>query len=88
MQGNVITSVGARPEEDQFTGNIYKWDFTLKQDLPIEGLSIQLSGINIFHNATETYRKFRRVVDGPISDNLLSERYSPTVFEFNLRYTL
>jgi TonB-dependent receptor len=88
FQGNVITTVGSRPEEDQFTGNIYKWDFTLKQQLPIEGLSIQLSGINIFHNVTETYRKFRRVIDGPISDNLLSERYSPSVFQFNLRYTL
>ena len=88
FQGNVITTVGARPEEDQFTGNIYKWDFTLKQNLPLEGLSIQLSGINIFHNVTETYRKFRRVVDGPISDQLLSERYSPRVFELNLRYNL
>jgi len=88
LQGNVITTVGARPEEDQFTGNIYKWDFTLKQNLPLEGLSIQLSGINIFHNVTETYRKFRRVLDGPISDYLLSARYSPRVFELNLRYNL
>ncbi|MFO7447384.1 MAG: TonB-dependent receptor, partial [Ignavibacteriaceae bacterium] len=89
MQGNVITSVGqTRPEEDQFTGNIYKWDFTLKQELPIEGLSVQLSGVNIFHNVTETYRKFRRVNDGAVFDNLLGLQYSPRIFELNVRYTL
>jgi TonB-dependent receptor len=88
MQGNVITVVGARPETDQFTGNVYKWDFTLKQELPIEGLSVQLSGINIFHNATKTYQKFRRVDGGPIFDNELATIYSPRIFQLNLRYNL
>ena len=88
LQGNVITSVGARPEDDQFTRNIYKWDFTLKQQLPIEGLSISLSGINIFHNAVETYRKFRRVINGPIFENQASTLYSPREFQLNLRYNL
>jgi TonB-dependent receptor len=88
MQGNVITSVGSRPEEDQFTGNIYKWDFTIKQELPLEGLSVQLSGINIFHNPVETYQKFRRTNDGPIANNLLSTLYSPRMFQLNLRYNL
>jgi len=88
LQGNVITTVGQRPEDDQFTGNIYRWDFTLKQQLPVKGLSIQLNGINIFHNVTETYRNFRREDGGPVFDNLLGIRYSPRVFELNLRYTM
>lgn len=88
MQGNVITTVGGRPETDQFTGNIYGWDFTLKQELPINGLSVTLSGINIFHNPTTTYQRFRRVVDGPIFDNEATKAYSPRRFELNLRYTL
>ena len=88
MQGNVITVVGSRPEDDQFTGNIYKWDFALKQKLPIKGLSIQLSGTNIFHNAIKTYRKFRREEDGRIFDNLASTMYTARVFELNLRYAL
>ena len=88
MQGNVITTVGQRPEDDQFTGNIYRWDFTLKQQLPINGLSIQLSGINVFHNVRETYRKFRRVEDGLVFDNLLGIQYSPSYFQLNLRYTM
>ena len=87
MQGNVITSVGSRPEEDQFTGNIYKWDFTLQQKLPIEGLSIALNGINIFHNPIYTYQKFRRTDGGPILDNLQSTDYSPRIYELNLRYS-
>jgi TonB-dependent receptor len=88
LQGNVITTVGIRPEEDQFTGNIYKWDFTLKQDLPLNGLSLQLSGINIFHNVTEEFRKFRRLSDGPVLENLSKIRYSPREFQLNLRYNL
>ena len=88
LQGNVITTVGSRPEDDQFTGNIYKWDFTIKQNLPLEGLSIQLSGVNIFHNPTETFQKFRRVLNGPIFDNLTRTTYSPRAFELNLRYNM
>ena len=88
LQGNVITLVGSRPEDDQFTGNIYKWDFTLKQELPIDGLSVSLSGVNIFHNAIKTYQKFRRVDGGAISDNDLRTLYTPRIFSLNLRYTL
>jgi TonB-dependent receptor len=88
LQGNVITSVGARPEEDQFTGDTYRWDFMLKQDLPLEGLSIQLNGINIFNNAVYTYRNFRRAVDGPVQLNEASIAYSPRIFQFNIRYSL
>lgn len=87
LQGNVITSVGSRPEDDQFTGTIYKWDFALQQKLPIDGLSIALNGINIFHNPVYTYQKFRRTVGGPVLNNLESTDYSPSVFELNLRYS-
>jgi TonB-dependent receptor len=87
MTGNVINSVGTRPEEASFTGNIYKWDFTLKQDLPIDGLSLTLNGINIFHNGINTYRNYRTHPDAPITQNLTQVLYSPTSFELNLRYT-
>jgi hypothetical protein len=87
MTGNVINSIGTRPEEASFTGNIYRWDFTLKQDLPIDGLSITLNGINIFHNGINTYRNYRTRPDAPITQNLTQVLYSPTVFEMNLRYS-
>jgi hypothetical protein len=88
LQGDVITSVGSRPEEDQFTGTIYRWDFTLQQKLPLDGLSVAFNGINIFHNVVNTYQKFRRVVGGPILDNVQSKDYSPRIFELNLRYSM
>ena len=88
LQGDVITSVGSRPEEDQFTGTIYRWDFALQQKLPIEGLSIALNGINVFHNPIKTYQKFSRTVGGAVLDNLESIDYSPRIFELNLRYSL
>jgi TonB-dependent receptor len=87
LQGDVITSVGSRPEEDSFTGNVYKWDFMLQQKLPLEGLSISLNGTNIFHSPIKNYQKFRREVAGNILENLTSTLYSPRKFEVNLRYS-
>ncbi|MCF7803095.1 MAG: TonB-dependent receptor [Candidatus Marinimicrobia bacterium] len=60
MQGDVITSIGVRPEEDAFTGNIYDWAFTIRQQLPVDGLSLFLSGVNIFHNPSRDYQRFSR----------------------------
>ncbi len=87
MRGDVINNIGVRPEESSYTGNIYRWDFTLKQSLPIEGLSVALNGINIFHNAINTYRYFRLNANAPITKNLVSVLYSPTLFQLNLRYS-
>lgn len=88
LQGDVITSVGARPEEDTFAENIYSWDFTLRQNLPIDGLSVTLSGVNIFHSPQKSYRYFRRDVSESSPSNILSDvRYYPRRFELALRYT-
>jgi TonB-dependent receptor len=87
MTGNVINSVGIRPEENSFTGNIYRWDFTLRQNLPVDGMSVALNGINIFHNGVDTYRNYRTSPGAPITKNLVSVLYGPTVYEMNLRYT-
>jgi TonB-dependent receptor len=88
LQGDVITSVGGRPEEDSFTGNVYKWDFTIQQKLPIKGLSIAFNGTNIFHSPIKNYQKFRRDVNGEVLENLTQTLYSPRRFEVNLRYSL
>jgi len=86
MAGNVLNSVGNRPEVTSFTGNIYRWDFMIKQDLPY-GLSLSFNGLNIFHNGISTYRNYRTSPGAPITKNLVSVLYSPTVFQANLRYT-
>jgi len=88
LQSNVITAVGARPETDQFTGNIYRWDVTLRQQLPIDGLSITFDVQNLTHSPTRTYQRFSRIPGGPIADNLVTTIYSPRNFQLNLRYSL
>jgi len=87
MRGNVVNSVGTRPEEASYTGNIYTWDFVLKQNLPVDGLSLSLNGVNIFHNAIRSYRDYRLTSTSPITSNLQMVLYGPTVFQLNVRYT-
>lgn len=87
MTGNLLNNVGSRPELTSFTGNIYRWDFMLKQDLPIEGLSVSLNGVNVFHNGISTYQNYRTNPNAPITKNLVSVLYAPTVYQMNLRYT-
>ena len=87
MTGNVVNGIGNRPETNSYTGNIYRWDFTVKQELPIDGLSLSLNGVNIFHNGIKTYRNYRLKPDAPITQNLISVLYYPSVFQMNLRYS-
>ncbi len=87
LTGNVLNSVGSRPETTSFTGNIYRWDFSVKQDLPFKGLSLSLNGTNIFHNGISTYQNYRTSPNAPITKNLVSVLYFPTTFQMNLRYT-
>ncbi|HUK99577.1 MAG TPA: TonB-dependent receptor [Nitrospirota bacterium] len=87
MTGNVLSGVGSRPELMQYTGNIYRWDFSLKQNLPIDGLSLALNGNNIFHNGISFYQNFKLNPNAPVTKNLTQVLYSPTSFEMNLRYS-
>jgi len=87
LQSDVISYIGERPEADQYTGNVYKWDITLRQKLPIPGLSIAFNGVNIFHNVKKEYQKFPNSEGGSIKENLYRTTYSPRKFEFNLRYS-
>jgi TonB-dependent receptor len=88
LQSNVITSVGSRPELDQFSGDIYRLDLSLKQALPVEGLSLSFDVQNLTHSPVNTYQRFCRTIDGPISDNVVSTRYSPTYYQLSLRYSM
>jgi TonB-dependent receptor len=87
LQGDVITNVGNRPEEDAFTEDVYSWDFTLRQRLPIRGVSIFLSGMNITHAPTHDFRHFRRNLAESIIDNRNRTAYNFRRFELGLRYS-
>lgn len=91
MQGNVITYIASdaqNREGDQYTGNIYRWDFTIQQKLPIPGLSIMLSGENIFHNPQYTYQKFKLLNSTVPTEQVASVAYYPSIFELTLRYSM
>ncbi len=87
LTGNVINNVGSRPELTSYTGNIYRWDFMIRQDLPFKGLSVSLNGTNIFHNGIKTYQNYRTSPTAPVTKNLVSVLYFPTTFQMNLRYS-
>ena len=87
MQGEVITGIGGRPEDDSFTGNVYNWDFTIRQKLPIEGLSLFFNGVNITHAPIKTYRTFKKGdPDQPVERYLSSIAYYPRRFQIGIRY--
>ncbi len=87
LQGNVISTVGSRPENDIYTGDVSNWDFAIRQNLPVEGLSVYLNGLNITHAPVDTYQDFRRVVGGPILSNQQQRLYSPSLYELGIRYS-
>ncbi|MEX2603012.1 MAG: TonB-dependent receptor [Gracilimonas sp.] len=88
MQGDVQTNApGQRPEDDTFTGNIYYWDFTLRQKLPVDGLSLFANGINIFHTPNKSYQTFPREDGGPSLENLTNESYYPRRFQLGIRFS-
>lgn len=86
MQDDVLSTVGIRPEEDQHTEAIYRWDLTLKQKLPIEGLILGFNGVNLFHSPTKTYQTFRRDNTSPIIKNGVEKTYEPRTLYLYLRY--
>lgn len=88
MQGDVITNVATRPEQDAFTGNIHSWDVTIRQKLPVEGLSLFFNGLNIGHLPTKDYQKFKRDPDGEVLTNLRRTSYNPRRFQLGIRYSL
>lgn len=87
LQGNVMTGIGGRPEDDNFTGNIHNWDFTIRQKLPVEGMSLFFNGVNIFHNPVKTYREFKKGDPSQSVDrHLASIAYYPRRFQLGVRY--
>lgn len=88
LQDAVTSYVGNRPEEDQTTGRIHRWDVTLKQELPIHGLSLTFNGVNIFRSAVKTYQRFIRPGTTNVISNLVNTSYTPSYYELVLRYSL
>ena len=89
-QDDILVSLDSTvPDLDVYTAPNYSWDFSLRQSLPIEGLSLFLNGVNITHPAnynnrfvalgatTATRSEFRNGIS-----------YYPRRFQLGLRYGL
>lgn len=87
FQGDVINNVGVRREADTFNSNVYGFDFTIRQNLPLQGLSMFINGLNITHAPVDQIRRFPHDVGGPTIDNLNRRTYNPRRFDLGFRYT-
>ena len=87
FQGNVIRSVGRRPEENQYTANIYAYDFVVKQNIPFKygQLEVFLNAINFTNVPQERYRTFK-TPEGNDRNAITYQRYSGRQFQLGLRF--
>jgi len=87
FQGNVISSVATRPEENEYTRNIYAYDFVIKQNIPLKfgEFEVFANAINFTNVPNKRYRSFKRNITASITDNITYERYSGRKFQLGLR---
>jgi hypothetical protein len=87
FQGNVISRIGTRPEENEFTNNIYAFDFVVKQSIPFKfgEFEVFLNAINFTNVPRGRYRTFRDI-QGNDRDAVTYERYSGRHFQLGLRF--
>lgn len=87
MQGNVITRVANRPEQDLFSGNGHDWDLTIRQKMRFDGLSLFLNAMNIGYLPNKNYQRFKRDPEGQVLNNLTRTSYYARRFQIGLRYS-
>ncbi len=85
MQDDVVSYVGNRPEEDEFIENYSTFDLSLKQKLPVRGLSVYFNATNLFHASEDGFRIFGP--DFSVHNNAY-KFYRPRLFQLGLRYKL
>src|SRR5690625_5981313 len=57
-QGEVLSNLAQQiPQDDQFARPNYAWDFSIRQALPIDGLSLFFNGVNITSPAQYVFRR-------------------------------
>ena len=82
FQGNVIRAIGESPEANEYTNNVYKYDFVVKQKIPLKfaDLEIFLNAIN-FTNVPQTrYRLYSN-----LGEANTYTRYSGRQFQLGIR---
>ena len=82
FQGNVISNIATRPEENEYTNNIYAYDFVVKQRIPLKFAKFEVfaNAINFTNVPNSRYRIFPNK-----GETLTYERYSGRKFQLGLR---
>ena len=87
-QGDVASSIAARdPANDTFEQPVTGWDLSLRQRLPIEGLSVFFNGVNLSHSRTDS--GFSRVLGADATAAAFVPTrvaYYPRRFQFGIRF--
>lgn len=80
FQGNSVTYVGAYPEQDGFSENYFRIDFSARQELPLKGLQLYLDTNNL--NSESNISKEDAI------GGFTSEQYYGLTANLGIRYTL
>jgi hypothetical protein len=88
FQGNVISSIGVRPEANSYTNNIYAFDCVVKQTIPLKygELEVFLNAINFTNVPQSRYSTHKKELGGPDVDVLTYERFTGRQFQLGLRF--
>ncbi|MBN1417023.1 MAG: TonB-dependent receptor, partial [Bacteroidales bacterium] len=83
FQGNVISKIGTRPEENEYTRDIYAYDFVIKQTIPIKfgEFEVFLNAINFTNVPSSRYTIYPNK-----GETTTYERYSGRQFQLGLRF--
>ena len=86
FQGNVISKIDTRPEENEYTNNIYAYDFVIKQNIPLKfgEFEVFANAINFTNVPRKRYCTFNTTTGVEI-DKSTYERYSGRRFQLGLR---
>ena len=81
-QGNVISKIGTRPEENEYTFDIYSFDFVMKQRIPLK-----FANFEVFFNAINLTNvpKKRYAIYPNKGETTTYERYTGRQFQIGLR---
>ena len=84
FQGNVISGIGGREEDNGYTNNVYKFDFVMKQRIPLK-----FAKLEVFFNAVNfTNVPYRRYSIYPNKgDNKHLNKIFGTEFQLGIRLT-
>ena len=82
FQGQVVRSIEASPEQNEYTNDVYKYDFVVKQKIPMKfaDLEVFFNAIN-FSNVPD-----RRYIDYPnMGESNTYLRYTGRQFQLGIR---